>query len=108
MADNHQRQRRPDTNYPRSPGQNGHQNGSRQSYGSPPRSYPGNPRPNPDRRPQPPYDQRGAPRKECGYRSQPNHHSQLAEPPMNRCPACQTKVPAGGLEMHRRACSPRA
>ena len=101
MADNHQRQRHPENHSPRP---NNH-NGARQNYGSPPRTYPNNPRSNPDRRPQTHYDQRVAGRNDYGYRSQPTHHSQLAEPPMNLCPACQTKVPAGGLELHRRDCA---
>lgn len=106
MADNHQRQRRPETHSPRPAGHNGYQNSARQNYGNPHRSYPSNPRSNTDRRPQIPYDQRSGPRNDYGYRSQPSHHSQLADPPMNRCPACQTKVPAGGLELHRRECAP--
>ena len=101
MAEHHPRQRRSQNSHRSAPPDN-RPNGSRSSYGN---NYANGPRSSPDRQPRAYSAYPQSQHSSTNERVQPTHYSQIEEPPMNRCPACRGKVPAGGLELHRRECN---
>lgn len=92
MPEHHPRQRRPQSNHRAAPAPGGRPHSVPSKYGTNHANgfHPANSRSEPT------------------PRVQPTHYSQIDDPPMNRCPACRSKVPAGGLELHRRECHRKA